>query len=69
MGIFDLVAKNIDEYIDITVKLGLDKEFRRNIKNKILERNNVLFEDRDVVRGLENFLIETVNHCFLQHTC
>jgi protein O-GlcNAc transferase len=55
MGIDGCVAADEQEYIDIAVGLGTDAERRRALRELILERNHVLFEDRRVVTELEAF--------------
>jgi predicted O-linked N-acetylglucosamine transferase (SPINDLY family) len=57
MGMLDCVAEDSAQYIDLSVKLGTDKRFREAIKEKILSRNHVLYEDRAVVREFERFFL------------
>jgi protein O-GlcNAc transferase len=55
MGIDGCVAADEQEYIDIAVGLGTDADRRRALRELILERNHVLFEDRRVITELEGF--------------
>ena len=55
IGVMDCVASNPREYVDIAIRLGTNKEYRENIKAKILARNHVLYENIEVVRELESF--------------
>jgi protein O-GlcNAc transferase len=55
MGIDGCVAADEQEYIDIAVGLGTDAPRRRAMRELILERNHLLFEDRRVVTELEAF--------------
>lgn len=58
--VMDAVASSTDEYLDIALKLGKEKEFRKMVQEKILQKNSALFEDVDAVRELENFFIRAV---------
>lgn len=55
MDVLDCVAQNPAEYIELSVKLGMDKAWREAIKEKILARCHVLYEDIGVVREFERF--------------
>jgi predicted O-linked N-acetylglucosamine transferase (SPINDLY family) len=55
MGIEGCVAADEKEYIDIAVALGTDSDRRRALRELILQRNHLLFEDRRVVTELEDF--------------
>ena len=58
MGIADPVARDEDDYVRIAVALGRDRERRALLSREILERNEVLFEDMEVVREFERFFSE-----------
>jgi protein O-GlcNAc transferase len=60
MNILDCVAKDPDDYIRIAVRLGTDRTYAREIRQRILERNHVLFENREVVKEFERFFIEAL---------
>ncbi|OCQ91753.1 O-linked N-acetylglucosamine transferase, SPINDLY family protein [Oscillatoriales cyanobacterium USR001] len=55
LGVTDTIAKNESEYIDIAVKLGLESDWRREISERMSERQDNLFDDRVCVAGLESF--------------
>ena len=55
MGIMDCVAKNLENYVDIAVKLANEKEWYADIKKKIEHRSQLLFEDKLAVNEMENF--------------
>jgi protein O-GlcNAc transferase len=55
MGIEGCVATNEAEYIDIAVGLGTDAALRSAVRELLLERSHVLYEDRRVVTELEDF--------------
>jgi tetratricopeptide (TPR) repeat protein len=62
MGLEELVAHSNDEYINIAVKVAQDKDYRKQLIAKIIERRNVLYNDPKPIRALENFLIDQKNH-------
>lgn len=55
MGISDLPTWDEEAYVDLAVSLGADRDFRQHVTERILARNNVLFENRDVVEEYESF--------------
>ncbi|HEY0748446.1 MAG TPA: hypothetical protein VGD63_17225 [Steroidobacteraceae bacterium] len=61
MGIADCVACSEENYIDIAVRLGTDADYRRTIRELILKRNGVLYEDGRVVREFERFFFATLS--------
>jgi predicted O-linked N-acetylglucosamine transferase (SPINDLY family) len=57
IGVMDTVAKNVDDYIDIAVRLGLDEKWREGIKNKQESNLYKLYDDTDCISGLEQFYL------------
>ena len=57
MGICDCVAGSLDEYVDIAVRLGTDPDFRRGVKERILESNGVLYDNPAGVEHMARFFI------------
>ena len=57
MGITDCVASSLEEYVEISCRLGTDPAYRMSVKEKILAANHVLFEDMEVVREHERFFL------------
>jgi protein O-GlcNAc transferase len=55
MGLLDCVAGTTEEYVDIAVKLGTEPDYRAAIRSKILAANDVLYEDQEAIRELEDF--------------
>jgi predicted O-linked N-acetylglucosamine transferase (SPINDLY family) len=55
LGVTETIASNEQEYIDIAVRLGLDKPWRDTIINKIKANHNNLYNDITCVRALESF--------------
>nr|WP_255512190.1 hypothetical protein [Planktothrix sp. FACHB-1355] len=62
LGVTDTIAQNEAEYIYIAAKLGLDPVWRSNIKERIKTRQDYLYEDRNCVKGLEEFYQQIVQH-------
>ncbi|MFN0318579.1 MAG: hypothetical protein ACKVQA_26430 [Burkholderiales bacterium] len=56
MGIGDTIGKDISEYIAIAVRLGLDLQFRQQIKSMLQEQHPLLYDDRRGVLMLEELL-------------
>jgi predicted O-linked N-acetylglucosamine transferase (SPINDLY family) len=59
MGFTECVAADRDDYVRIAVKLGTEGDYRRYARDEILRRNEVLFEDMQVVREFERCFLET----------
>jgi len=60
MGIEELVSIDVDEYVDIAVRLGTDAKYHQAIAQRIDERRHVLFEDARSVQQWRDFLTDTV---------
>jgi predicted O-linked N-acetylglucosamine transferase (SPINDLY family) len=56
MGMMDCVANSSQEYINIALRLGTDSSYRDTIKARILATNQVLYENREAVQELEQWL-------------
>ena len=61
MGITDCIAEDEAAYIDLAVRLGTDAAFNASMRARILERNQVLYEDRRVVMEFERFFIGSLH--------
>ena len=60
MGMKACIARTGDEYVEMALGLGRDEERRRDVTEKILASNGVLFENEGAVRELENFFKSAV---------
>lgn len=60
MGLFDCIARNTSEYIDLAVRFGTDPQYQAQISTCILAANSVLFEDTAAVEGIEQFFRSAV---------
>ena len=56
LGIESCIARDVAEYVQIAVRLGIDRQFREQIRQAILAGRNRLFEDESAVRDWEVFL-------------
>jgi len=55
LGVTDTVAKNEAEYVEIAVRLGLDRKWRDSIVERIIQSHSYLYEDKTCVEALEKF--------------
>ncbi len=55
MGIEELIATNVEEYVALAVRLGTDSDYRRHWHEEILRRSDILFESRTAIREFERF--------------
>lgn len=60
MGIDDCVADDPADYVDRAVRLGTDPLLRARVRQRILERCGILFDNEASIRAIERFLQETV---------
>lgn len=60
MGLADCVAETAEQYVDLAVRLGTEPDYRRQMQERILAANRVLFEDLDSVHQLEAFFRRAV---------
>lgn len=58
MKVLDCVARSAEHYVELAVAVASDPDLRHAIESKILEASEVLFNDPESARGLEQFLIE-----------
>jgi len=61
MDWMDCVAKDVDDYVRIALRLGTDRDWREAARNELKTRGEAIYEDAEVVRELERFLLETVS--------
>ncbi len=62
LGVTDTIASDFKEYIEIAVRLGLDKEWRLQVVNRIIAQHERIYEDTACVRDLEAFYREAVKN-------
>ncbi len=69
IGVYDTIAKNIDDYVDIAIRLGKDKDFYKNLKAKMKTRAERLFDDHSVPDALEVFFQKAVMNLHKNEGC
>lgn len=63
MGITETIANNINEYIEIAVKLGLNKDWRNSIVDRLKQNQSFLYNDLTTIQALETFYqLKVDNH-------
>jgi predicted O-linked N-acetylglucosamine transferase (SPINDLY family) len=60
LGVTDTIALDLDGYVEIAVRLGLDKEWRAGIVERMAGRHAALYSDRRSVVALENWYRDLV---------
>ena len=58
MDIQDCVATNTIEYVTIAVRLGTERGYRDAVSSKILNRQELLWEDTEVIKEFERFFTQ-----------
>lgn len=61
MGVTDTIAEDIEDYIRIAVLLGLDESFRNEVIGKISKTKWLAYDDQEVIKELEEFLLWSIN--------
>ena len=61
MGIPETIAADMDEYVAIAVRLGLDPNWRRDLSTRMAADKHRVYEDGDCIRDLEDFLERTAS--------
>jgi predicted O-linked N-acetylglucosamine transferase (SPINDLY family) len=60
MGVLDCVAADPHQYAEIALRLAADRAWREWVRAKILEANQVLFDNQEAVRQLESLFLDAV---------
>jgi len=55
MGMTDTIARDEEEYVAIAARLGMDSDWRDEIRARISDQCERIYEDTDCVKGLEAF--------------
>lgn len=58
MGIDVTIATNIEDYVQIAVRLGQDAQYRQQISQLVAQNKHLLSGDLEPVTALENFLLK-----------
>ncbi|MCX8079400.1 MAG: tetratricopeptide repeat protein [Geminocystis sp.] len=55
IGVTETIASSLPEYIEIAAKLGKDKQWRQEVKQKIIQNHHRLYNDLECVKALAEF--------------
>jgi len=61
IGLDELIANSLEEYIDLAVKMGTDKSYRDSLSRKIAENKHKLYHDLECVQALDRFFKSEVS--------
>lgn len=61
MDIMDLISNNSEQYIQLALRLAGDADWKNEISIKILEHNDIFYNNIDAVRELEQFFQAKTN--------
>jgi len=61
MGLEDLVVWSPDAYVAMAIRLAADRDYRKSVSERIAERSEALFEDREAVREHEQFFEDALS--------
>jgi len=61
MSLEELIAANEQEYISLVIRLAINAEFNKKIREKIYKNKYLLFEDHEPIKALENHLMSMVD--------
>lgn len=60
LGVTETIADTLDSYVAIAARLGLDSEWRQDLRRRMAAARPRAFDDRACVEALESFLIDAV---------
>ena len=62
MAIPELIAKTDMAYVELAIRLVQDGLYRNQIKNRIIQTRDILYDDIESIHAFENFLLRKVEH-------
>jgi protein O-GlcNAc transferase len=60
MEYMDLATTTNREFVETAVRVGTDKDLQNQIRQEILARNSVLYENREFIHSLQNFFLKLI---------
>lgn len=60
IGVPEVVASSAAEYVRIATAIGTDRDYRQELKSKILPAGEQVFEDKAIIRAYEEFFLEQI---------
>jgi protein O-GlcNAc transferase len=61
MDFDELIAERTRDYVQLALELGTNSDRRELARQRILEKGDLIFNDRQIMRNFEEFLIAAVN--------
>ena len=61
MGVYDCVAFNATEYVELAVRLGTDAPMRQRVEGRIRAAAPRVFNDMESVRAVERALLSALD--------
>ncbi len=61
MEIEEMIADSEADYIQLAVKLGLDQQFREQMRQKLYKQRHKLYYDQSCIEALEKFYCDVIN--------
>ncbi len=62
IGLTEMIAKNENEYVQLTCKLLKDKHFYKSVKDKVIKHKFILYGDTKPVEAFEKFMIDQLSN-------
>jgi len=62
MELENMICQNKKEYINLAIKLGIDKEYRKTIEEQIKKKKDILFNDKESLNEWENILLKLMEN-------
>jgi protein O-GlcNAc transferase len=56
----DAIAATAENYVELAVRFGKERDFRKHFGTRLIERRSQLFDDKRAVREYERFFEESV---------
>ncbi len=60
LGVTDTIAESLDAYVAIAARLGVEAEWRNDLRRRMAAARHRAFDDRACVEALESFLVNAV---------
>jgi predicted O-linked N-acetylglucosamine transferase (SPINDLY family) len=62
LGLEETIARSVEDYVTLALRLGRDAEWRRHLREETLKRRARLFDDPTPLPALERFLLEATGY-------
>ena len=61
MALDECIATTDQEYIELAVRLAQDKPYRDQVRSKMNQNRDILYDDLEPIRVLEEFLVSAID--------